>query len=50
MLLSSLVYHQCIAAQVLVDYGYDLKTAPMWYRKDYIRALQAQKGKEKSLN
>ena len=49
VLFSSLVYHQqCIAAQLLVDYGYDLERAAMWYRKDYLGALQ--KKKQKSLN
>ena len=36
--------------QVLVNYGYDLETAAMWYRKDYLRALTAQRRKKKSLN
>ena len=34
--------------QLLVDYNYDLKTAAMWYRQDYLRALKAQK-RNKSL-
>jgi len=36
--------------ELLVDYNYDLKTAAMWYRQDYLRALKAQKRKQKSLN
>ena len=40
----------CITMQVLVNYGYDLETAAMWYRKDYLRALTAQRRKKKSLN
>ena len=36
--------------QLLVDYNYDLKTAAMWYRQDYLRALKAQERKQKSLN
>ena len=40
----------CITTQVLVDYAYDLETAPLWYREDYLRALNAQKRKKKPLD
>lgn len=36
--------------EVLVNYGYDLETAAMWYKKDYLRALKLKKRKQKSLN
>jgi len=35
--------------EVLVNYNYDLEGAALWYRKEYRRALDAQKRKKKYL-
>jgi len=36
--------------EVLTSYNYDLKEAPDWYRKEYKRALKANRRKEKNLD
>ena len=39
-----------ITTQVLVNYGYNLDSAPMWYMKEYVRAREDHERKEKSLD